>query len=283
MWAVERYVGHWDGYSTLPHNYYLYSDPLGEFQMLPWGTDQAWALPQLGFGSPGAALFEACSADPACRSLYIGALREVRDAVGALDPGAEARELAALLEPWQELEESPRKPFGSAEIAAAVAGVEQFAAKRPAALAKFLGEDETSEGGDDLVTPAGSATLPVKPPISRRLNVDRSKLGRGLFLARLEAPPGSRVHLQAHVATTRGQAPVCIKSAGPYVPIAPLKTGGPYVANAEGQFVRCRLTPTVRRHLAARWLRLRIVVSVELPEGRLHTFKRAIRLPRTAS
>src|SRR5689334_13259348 len=167
MWAVERYVGHWDGYSTQPHNYYLYSDPLGEFQMLPWGTDQTWTKSQLGFGPPGAALFEACFADSDCASLYIDALREARDAVTGLDPGAKAQDLAALLAPWQELEESPRKPFGAAEIAAAVTGVGQFAAKRPAALAKFLGEDEPPGGG------GGPATVPAAPaealPLSRRL------------------------------------------------------------------------------------------------------------------
>ena len=41
MWAVERYLGHWDGYTT-KNNYYLVSDPSGRFQMLPWGTDQTW-------------------------------------------------------------------------------------------------------------------------------------------------------------------------------------------------------------------------------------------------
>lgn len=99
MWAIERYIGHWDGYSGLasPHNYYLYSDPLGEFQMLPWGTDQSWSVSQLGFGPPGPALFEACLADPACVSIYREALRGARDVVAGLDPGAEAQRLAALL------------------------------------------------------------------------------------------------------------------------------------------------------------------------------------------
>ncbi len=263
MWAVERYVGHWDGYSTLPHNYYLFSDPLGEFQMLPWGTDQTWTQSQLGFGPPGAAVLEACFADAACRSLYIDALREARTVVTGLDPGAEARAMAALLAPWQELEEPPRRPFGPLEIAAAIGGAEQFAAKRPAALAKFLGEEEAPAGGD-----AASAGLPAAPagppPLSRRLIVNRAALGHGLFLARLEAPPGSRLKFDAHIATVHGQAPACIKSAG-------------------GQrSLRCRLSPMVRRHLAARWLRLRVVIAVQPPDGGQLTFERAIRLPRTA-
>jgi hypothetical protein len=280
MWAVERYIAHWDGYSAQPHNYYLYSDPLGEFQMLPWGTDQTWALPQLGFGPPGAALFEACWADPACRSLYIDALREVKDDVAALDPGAEAKELAALLAPWQAFEEPPRKPFGPAEIAAAVAGVGQFAAKRPAALAKFLGEEEMPGGNGSATADTGAAVTPKPPPLSRRLEVDRTKLSRGLLVAHLEAPPGSRVEIEVQIATAAGQFPACIRSAGLWCRIGRLKSGGP--SDSGRQSLRCRLSATVRRHLAARWLRLGVAVTVEVPDGRVLTFRRAIRLPRTA-
>ena len=272
MWAVERYVGHWDGYSTQPHNYYLYSDPLGEFQMLPWGTDQTWALPQLGFGPPGAALFKACFADPACRSLYIGALRETRDTGTALDAGAAAQDLAALLAPWQELEVAPRKPFGAAEIDAAVAGVVDFAAKRPAALAKFLGEDESPGGGDGRAAPSADSPAAERPVISQRLIVNRAALGRGLFLARLEAPPGSRVEFDAHIATARGNIPACKRSAGPWPRIATLKTGT--------LALRCRLSPAVRRHLVARWIRLRTEISLLLPNSAVLSLDRNIRLPR---
>jgi hypothetical protein len=275
-WALERYLGHWDGYSTQPHNYYLYSDPLGEFQMLPSGADQTWALPQLGFGPPGAALFEACFADPPCRSLYIDALRQARTTVTALDPGAEAQRLAALLAPWQALEVSPRKPFGPAEIAAAVAGVSQFAAKRPAALAKFLGEEGSSGGGSPAGGTGGSADPVELPPLSRRLIVNRAALRRGLLLARLEAPPGSLLEFTAHLTTAQGPVPACLRRSGHLFRIAVQKTG------ALRESLRCRLSATVRRHLAARWLRLRIAVTIESPDGRRLGFGRAIRLPRTS-
>jgi spore coat protein CotH len=37
-WAVERYIAHWDGYSGQNNNnHFLYSDPNGVFQVLPWG------------------------------------------------------------------------------------------------------------------------------------------------------------------------------------------------------------------------------------------------------
>jgi spore coat protein CotH len=49
MWAVEKYIGHWDGYAgpvpacNQPNNYYLHSDSADRFRMLPWGTDQTFA------------------------------------------------------------------------------------------------------------------------------------------------------------------------------------------------------------------------------------------------
>lgn len=289
MWAVERYISHWDGYSghQVPNNYYLFSDPLGVFQMLPSGTDQAWSASSLGFGPPGPALFEACFADPPCASLYIDALREARDVVTAMDPGSTAQQLATLLAPWQQLEVAPRKPFGPAEIGAAAAGVGVIAAKRSASLAKFLGEGEAPGGGGERKDPvvSGRATLPVAPPaLSRRIDVDRAKLGLGLFVARLEVPPGARAHFNAYLATARDRLPACKGSAGLWFRIAGLKSGTPSSSvDGDGRFsLRCRLSPTVRRHLAARWLRLRIVVTVELPGGGLQTFERAIRLPRTA-
>lgn len=52
MWATEKYIGQWDGYAGkdgdpwLPNDYYLYSDPTGRFQMMPWGTTKAgrWSV-----------------------------------------------------------------------------------------------------------------------------------------------------------------------------------------------------------------------------------------------
>lgn len=43
MWAVENFVGHWDGYSgPLNNNYFIRSNVSGKFVMLPWGTDQTF-------------------------------------------------------------------------------------------------------------------------------------------------------------------------------------------------------------------------------------------------
>ena len=255
--------------SCQPHNYFLYSDPLGEFQMLPWGTDQSWTLAQLGFGSPGAALFEACLADPACVSIYRDALREARQVVADLDPGAEAQQLAALLEPWQQLEEAPRKPFSPDVIAAEVAAVGTFAAKRPAALAKYLGEGEPDRRRGWHGRRWGRAPgVPQPPKLSSRLPVNRAKLGRGLLPIRVDAPGAATVRLAAHIATARGDVSACAASR---------------TATAAGPLaIHCRLSQPVRRHLAARWLQLRVLVTVT-PAGQAPlTLRRAIRLPRTA-
>ena len=43
MWAVENFVGQWDGYSgPLENNYFLRSNTSGKFVMMPWGTDQTF-------------------------------------------------------------------------------------------------------------------------------------------------------------------------------------------------------------------------------------------------
>jgi hypothetical protein len=44
FWAAETLVGHWDGYSGNRNNYYLYDNPKsGRFELIPWGTDGAFA------------------------------------------------------------------------------------------------------------------------------------------------------------------------------------------------------------------------------------------------
>ncbi len=266
MWAVERYIGHWDGYSgrAEPHNYYLYSDPAGVFQMLPWGTDQTWSQPQLGFGPPGPALFDGCFADDACRTRYLAALGEVEQVVSGLDPGAEASELGALLAPWQALEAAPRKPFDADRIAAAVAGVGQFAAARPGQLRRWLEPPSPEESSD---RGGGRPQSPGEPRLSRRLPLNRAKLGRGVLLAWARAPAAGSARLIAQIATGAGPLRAC--------------AAGARAAGAAQVALRCRLSPQVRRHLAARWIRLRLRVEVTFDSGGTATLLRTVRLART--
>jgi hypothetical protein len=268
MWAVERYIGQWDGYSSgMRNNYYLYSDPEGVFRMLPWGTDQTWGAPQLGFGPPGPVLFEGCLADPECAAMYRAAMEGAEAAVTDIEPGAEAQGLAALLAPWQALEAAPRKPFDAATIAAAVADVGQFAAARPAQLARWLEPPEPqaqpASGGGDSEDADGN------PMLSTRLPLNRAKLGRGVLLTWARAPGPGRVSLAAQIVTAAGPLRACVASGR---------------AESAGLVaLGCRLSPRVRRHLAARWLRLRMRVDVALDSGGTATRSRRIRLARTES
>jgi len=129
MWAVEKYIDHWDGYSghaeagLRPNNYYLYSDPAGRFQMLPWGTDQTW-IPTIGVGLPhrevtfdgnGGVLFNKCLEDSECFRAYWAALNLVTHTLPGLDPHSFAESTADLLAPWQVAERANGRPEPNAD------------------------------------------------------------------------------------------------------------------------------------------------------------------------
>jgi hypothetical protein len=140
MWAVERYVGHWDGY-TAANNYYLFSDQAGVFQMLPWGTDQTWG-DHLPFEGGGGTLFVHCLEDPSCAALYRRALAQARQGVNdnlRFDELAEST--AALLLPWQELEQGNARHESDLELIEwAVQETRDFIAARSGELGSWLVE-----------------------------------------------------------------------------------------------------------------------------------------------
>jgi hypothetical protein len=158
MWAVEKYIGHWDGYAGAgipgepgfnlyrPNNYYLYSDPQGKFSMLPWGTDQTWGgKPGSGkrveFDEQDGRLFDFCLADKACAGMFSAAVANALDKVGGLDLDAQAAATAAMLEPWQALEQAPHDAaYSPIQIAAAVTRARDFIADRPAEARTWLEE-----------------------------------------------------------------------------------------------------------------------------------------------
>jgi spore coat protein CotH len=178
MWAVERYVGHWDGYTgpatfSGPSNYYLHSDGAGAFSMLPWGTDQTWhSTPddkRVEFGEPATGvLFNRCLADVSCRTMYVEALEEIL----VSDPAAfdsHAASLAAQLAPYQELEDEPRREFSQAEIESGVLRTREYITERPEELfdwlwpgvplpALSLKRTPETEGGGDVGSPDTSIT-----------------------------------------------------------------------------------------------------------------------------
>ena len=144
MWAVEKYVGHWDGYAGQeggywPNNYYLFSDSQGRFQMLPWGTDQTWGS-RLDFTGDAGILFDKCLADPSCEQMYANSLRGLPKTVEDAGLDSLATQTAALLKPWEEKEQGNggHHEHGMGEIEGAVQSTRDFIAVRPGDLSAFL-------------------------------------------------------------------------------------------------------------------------------------------------
>lgn len=273
MWGAERYLGHWDGYSAPNvNNYYLFSDATGSFQMLPWGTDQTlftWWMP---FTSSGGVLFEQCLEDEECTAAYTEALKATRTAVAGLDLKAQANEIASLLAPWQakEIAESSRAPYDAEEIEDAVADAIHFLEMRPQQLNKWLGIEEPVVV-DPEPKPEPAPELPIlapepTPELSRRLEIDRSKLGRGLLITRVAAPAAGTVRQLAQINTESGLLQACVAKAR--------------VAEAGVATLRCRLSAAVRKRLAARRLVLRLETRFEPDAGTGSSFSASVVIPR---
>jgi Ca2+-binding RTX toxin-like protein len=170
MWAVEKYIGHWDGYAGLaefpnnPNNYFLHSDSAGIFTMLPWGTDQTFAGGtngvdgRLAFDGEGGVMFNECLNDASCFAWYRGAVRDVRSLIGGLDLDSRAASTAALLAPWQE--QDPRREYSLEDIETAVAATRDFLAVRPSDADAWLfavTPPDTNPSPPQAITPASTA------------------------------------------------------------------------------------------------------------------------------
>ena len=89
FWAVEVLIGHWDGYAGNRNNYFVYREPDGPFQFIPWGADQVFTstdVPFDDFKSPASVL--AHGAIPhrlyrgeAARADYVARLKQLLDTV----------------------------------------------------------------------------------------------------------------------------------------------------------------------------------------------------------
>jgi hypothetical protein len=272
MWGAERYLGHWDGYAASNvNNYYLFSDAAGSFQMLPWGADQtlfAWWMP---FASSGGVLFEQCLEEEACATAYVEALKATRAAVAELDLEGQADEIADLLAPWQakEIEESARAPYDAEEIGEGLGDTTYFLQARSKALNKWLGIEEPIVIVDALPEPELPVTLPSPEPapeLSRRLEVDRSKLGRGVLITRVAAPGAGTVRQLAAITTSSGSVQACAAR-------SQVTAAGPTT-------LRCRLSAAVRKRLAVRRLVLRLETSFEPEAGTAPSFSASVAVPR---
>jgi hypothetical protein len=271
MWAVEKYIDHWDGYvghtepsqaGERPNNYYLFSEPTGRFQMLPWGTDQAWIRTigvgtpgrEVTFDGPGGVLFNKCLEDDQCFRAYWRAVRDVRVAIGNLNPLALAESSAALLAPWQEEEiEQGRPEYDAEEIKESDTGVDatrEFIAGRSAEAYAWLAANIPS---GELIEPEkekSGGTVPPPPPAKTpppgSLTVNGFTVDRGVLTTRLGFSAPGRVGENVSMQTKKGRRRVCSIQNKPVTLAATL---------------RCQLSKAAKRRLSEGDLRLRVTLG----------------------
>jgi hypothetical protein len=285
MWAVEKYIDHWDGYSghtdqaqaeagERPNNYYLYSDSSGRFQMVPWGTDQTW-IPTIGVGTPGrevtfdgrgGVFFNKCLEDEECFRAYWAGLNFATHTIPGLDPGALAEDTADLLAPWQEEEQDNGRPeFDANEVEAGVDETLAFIAGRQAEAEDWLAENEPPPIVD-VQLPRPSGTQTPTGPGAAALFAHSARSGRHLT-TRLQLAGAGTVTLRVSMKGPKGRKKVCISSKR---------------ALAAGELaIGCRLSKAAMHVLAQQALRLRLTITIALADGRSETLVRSVRFARS--
>jgi hypothetical protein len=274
MWAVEKYIGQWDGYAGsegeewLPNNYYLYSDPSGRFQMLPWGNDESWqAAYHLSFDGGAGLMFDRCLEDEACAAIYRESVAAVRDAIAGMDLDALAGQTAALLAPWQELEAeaSTREEHSIGEIQHGVAETREFIASRPAEVAEWLGEKsqtraEPASPGSALPTPDRVVHFPAPG-----FRIDRPQVQGSVLRTRVHPWTKGVVAMRVMISTGKGSAVICRDKA--------------LVGRAHGLTLHCLLPAAVRQRLRRRSLEITVFTRFLPAGGNPESITRRVTLP----
>jgi hypothetical protein len=269
IWAVEKYIGHWDGYAGQagkfqPNNYFLYSDPAGIFQMLPWGADETFER-HLAFDGPAGLMFNKCLADPACEALYRKELKGVRDAIEGLSLPTLAADTAALIKPWWEADPQLENPD---QVEGATEEVEGFLAARGDEVDAWLGEDEMPSGGDMPSTePSPQPSISSPSSISGAALSFAGHYRSGRYLnVHLRLPLAGKVTLRASTKGRSGQKLVCASSAE---------------ATDAGELgIHCRLSRAALIDLGRHALRLELALAMTPASGPEETVIRSIRLAR---
>lgn len=280
MWAVEKYIDHWDGYSghaeanLKPNNYYLFSEPSGRFQMLPWGADQTW-IPTAGFPTrevtfdgEGGVLFNKCLEDKACFRQYWEALNGVTSTIAALDPQALAEKTATMLEPWQAREIADGRPeYDATEIKEGPFGVDEtieFIEGRQGEAEQWLAENEPPE--IHVTPPAppapGSSTQTAPTAPGPTLLFQRVNRAGSRLTTHLQVSSPGKVTLRATFKAGKKQKLACSVSKR-------AQAAGPLT-------LRCKLSAVAMERLASGPLRLKLVIATA---GRKETVVRYVRLP----
>jgi hypothetical protein len=294
MWAVEKYIDHWDGYSghaepfLRPNNYYLYSEPSGRFQMLPWGADQTW-IPTKGvpnrevtFEGDGGVLFNKCLEDEACIRQYWEALKSVTETIATLGPQALAENTATMLAPWQAEEIANGRPeYDATEIKEGSFGLDEtieFIEGRQAEAEQWLaaneppsegggeepggeepegGSEEGKGGGEEPVKGISSrgeaGSLPPRAvPAPGSVTVDRLTTAPGAIDAHLSVSGPGAVTEWITMRTAAGRRNVCTVLDRPV---------------AQAPTVRCDLSRAARRRLSGHAVGFEINVTFVPQDG----------------
>jgi CotH protein len=252
MWGVEKYIAHWDGYAghtepgqERPNNYYLYSEPSGRFQMLPWGTDQTWVstdgIPsrEVTFDGHGGVLFNKCLEDSECFRAYWAGLNLATHTIPGLDPAALAEETVELLAPWQAEERANGRPeFDEGEVEDGIEQTLDFIAGRQAEAQAWLEANVPPDGppstdGDSRKQPPAAGIVP-----------GRFAVRDGILITRIWVSGAGRVAQKATVPTRKGRARACATARRS--------------AQAGGLVLRCPLARSVRQRLRAGGLKLTV-------------------------
>lgn len=138
MWAVERLLGHWDGYhGHVKNNYYLHSDESGRFTMLPWGIDQTFhdRLPWPDANDHGL-MYTTCMRIPECYRLFHGELAKAIAVFQGLDLAAMSTAIEAGVLP--SMVADTRREYDEGTMQAWRDSARQFIAERPVETAGYL-------------------------------------------------------------------------------------------------------------------------------------------------
>ncbi len=268
IWAVEKYIGHWDGYAGQagqfqPNNYFLYSDPAGVFQMLPWGADETFER-HLAFDGPAGLMFDKCLADPACLALYRQELAAVGRAIAALDLGSLASQTAAVVRPWEEADPRLEHP---GLVEGAVTKTSDFIADRPGELAAWLGPEKDEEPPASNPSPRGPDQVEDNgaPP---GLHIKRMVAMARAIVTHIDLRAAGAIQQVARIRTSAGSLEVCSTQAS--------------ASEAKAITLHCQLDERVRRRLQRRWLRLEISTSLTPSQGDPESVTRHVLLRRAA-
>jgi len=126
FFAVENFLGHWDGYSGPDkNNYFIRSNTQGKFTFIPWGPDQTFgenrATPEIGDTFEMSLLSERsdhpwakdmargriyvqCINNKTCKTAYLQALKAVSAKATSMKLTEKLASAAKLIEPWLQVQ-----------------------------------------------------------------------------------------------------------------------------------------------------------------------------------